>query len=92
MAPTVYWVPQAANGQSSRNGASRSRRSSIRSRAVQLPPLPVAGRRSARPRRPGPVASSASTRARPSTSAASLARKVSERGVDGGGEYGHGVR
>ena len=36
-APTVYWVPQAANGQSSRNGASRSTSSSMRSRAVSLP-------------------------------------------------------
>ncbi len=36
-APTVYWVPHAANGQSSRKGASRSSSSSIRSRAVSLP-------------------------------------------------------
>ena len=36
-APTVYWVPQAANGHSSRNGESRSRSSSTRSRAVILP-------------------------------------------------------
>ena len=36
-APTVYWVPQAAKGHSSRKGASRSTSSSIRSRAVSLP-------------------------------------------------------
>ena len=85
----MYSVPHAARGASSRKAESRSRRSSIRSRARQLAPLAVPGRRSARRPRRAPSPSCSSTSDNASSSARVVGAVRLRAGVDGGGEDGH---